>query len=79
MIENADIIITTNIYDEIIGVARAVTDFNYCCYLSDLAVSKNYQSKGIGKRLIQKTKEQLGKKCKIILLSAQTQKSITLK
>ena len=42
MIKNADIIITATINNQIIGVARAVTDFNYCCYLSDLAVDKNW-------------------------------------
>ena len=70
MIENADIIVTAITNDKIIGVARAVTDFNYCCYLSDLAVDKQYQKNGIGKKLISKVQEQLNDKCKIILLSA---------
>ena len=70
MIKNADIIITATIDDKIIGVARAVTDFNYCCYLSDLAVDEQYQKYGIGKKLISKVQEQLNDKCKIILLSA---------
>ena len=70
MIDNADILITASYQDKIIAVARAVTDFNYCCYLSDLAVHKNYQHKGIGKMLISKVQEQLNSKCKIILLSA---------
>lgn len=70
MIKNADIIITASNDTEIIGVARAVTDFNYCCYVSDLAVNAQYQKKGIGKKLIQKVQEQLNNKCKIILLSA---------
>jgi len=70
MIENADIIATAIIDNKIIGVARAVTDFNYCCYLSDLAVDKQYQKNGIGKKLIEKVQEQLNDKCKIILLSA---------
>ena len=70
MLDNADIIITANIDNKIIGVARAVTDFNYCCYLSDLAVHKDYQHKGIGKELINKIQEQLNSKCKVILLSA---------
>jgi ribosomal protein S18 acetylase RimI-like enzyme len=70
MIENADIIVTATINDKIIGVARAVSDFNYCCYLSDLAVDKKYQKNGIGKKLISKVQEQLNNECKIILLSA---------
>ena len=70
MIENADIIVSATIDNKIIGIARAVTDFYYCCYLSDLAVDKRYQKNGIGKKLISKVQEQLNDKCKIILLSA---------
>jgi ribosomal protein S18 acetylase RimI-like enzyme len=70
MIENADIIVTAVLDEKIVGVARAVTDFSYCCYLSDLAVDTFFQHQGIGKKLIQKVREQLGAKCKVILLSA---------
>lgn len=70
MIKNADIIVTAVLDEKIVGVVRAVTDFSYCCYLSDLAVDASFQHQGIGKKLIQKVREQLGTKCKIILLSA---------
>ena len=70
MIKNADVIVTAVIDDKIVGVARAVTDFSYCCYLSDLAVDVDFQHHGIGKMLIIKIREQLGFKCKMILLSA---------
>lgn len=70
MIKNADIIVTAVFDEKIVGVARAVTDFSYCCYLSDLAVDVSFQHHGIGKMLIRKVREQLGAKCKIILLSA---------
>ena len=30
------------------GVSRAITDFAYCTYLSDLAVDESYQKQGIG-------------------------------
>ena len=70
MINNADILITAIHNNKIIGIARAVSDFNYCCYLSDLAVHSKYQNKAIGKMLISKVQEQLNNKCKIILLSA---------
>ncbi|SNT69181.1 GNAT family N-acetyltransferase [Psychrobacter sp. LV10R520-6] len=55
---------------ELIGVARCVSDFSYCCYLSDLAVAENYQHQGIGKLMIKKIEQQLPPSCKIILLSA---------
>ena len=28
----------------VVGVARSVTDFAYCCYLSDLAVDRDYHT-----------------------------------
>ena len=70
MLKNADIIVVALDNEKIVGVARSVTDYNYCCYLSDLAVDQKYQKYGIGKELINITQEQLNKKCKIILLSA---------
>jgi predicted N-acetyltransferase YhbS len=53
-----------------VGVARSVTDFSYCCYLSDLAVVLAYQCQGIGRELIRLTQTCLEPKCKIILLAA---------
>ena len=70
MLDHADIIVTARDGKKIIGVARSVTDFNYCCYLSDLAVDQNYQHRGIGKELIAFTQKQLKDTCKLILLSA---------
>lgn len=70
MLKDADLIIIALHNKKIVGIARSVTDYNYCCYLSDLAVDKDYQKKGIGKKLIEITANQVGKKCKIILLSA---------
>ena len=70
MLDNADILVTAWADNDLVGVARCVTDFSYCCYLSDLAVLDSYQHQGIGKMLIQKVEEQLPATCKIILLSA---------
>lgn len=47
-----------------------MTDFHYACYLSDLAVHKNYQGACIGKVLQALTQEQLGPRCKLILVAA---------
>jgi len=54
----------------LVGVARSLTDFCYCCYLSDLAVKKAYQKQGIGKQLIALTKERIGEDAMLLLLSA---------
>jgi ribosomal protein S18 acetylase RimI-like enzyme len=70
MIEHSNLTVTAWDDQLLVGVARSVTDFHYCCYLSDLAVDVAYQRQGIGKRLIRITQEALGPHCKIILLSA---------
>lgn len=58
MCENANLIITARLDGKLIGIARSITDFVYFTYLSDLAVDKEYQKKGIGKKLIEETKNQ---------------------
>ena len=70
MLRHANLLCTAWDGEKLVGVARSVTDFDYCCYLSDLAVDENYQRKGIGKELIRQTKSRLGDKARIILLSA---------
>lgn len=69
MIEHGNLIVTARENGKLIGVARSLTDFNYCTYLSDLAVDENYQKMGIGKELIRQTKL-ASPKAKLILLSA---------
>ncbi len=70
MVANASLVVTAWDGTRLVGVARSVTDFHYACYLSDLAVHRDYQRSGIGKRLQALTREQLGPRCKLILLAA---------
>lgn len=70
MVENSNLTITAWHTGALIGIARSVTDFHYACYLSDLAVDKQYQRKGIGKKLQILTQKQLGPNCKLILIAA---------
>lgn len=70
MLKHANLIISAWDKDELIGVARSLTDFSYCCYLADLAVRDDYQKQGIGQVLIQQTQNALHPKAKLILLSA---------
>lgn len=69
MVANADLMVTAWDSDRLVGVARSVTDFSYCCYLSDLAVDRDFQKRGIGKSLIDQTRIQLKSGCSLILLS----------
>jgi predicted N-acetyltransferase YhbS len=70
MLRHANLLCTAWDGDKLVGVARSITDFEYCCYLSDLAVDEKYQRQGIGKKLIGLTQSKLGGQAKIILLSA---------
>jgi len=70
MLRHADLLCTAWDGGTLVGVARSVTDFEYCCYLSDLAVDTGYQRRGIGRELIRLTQSRLGRRAKIILLAA---------
>jgi GNAT superfamily N-acetyltransferase len=72
MLENSNLVVVAKDADTgaIVGVARSVTDFSYCCYLSDLAVDKLYQGQGIGRRLIEETRRIVGPESMCLLLSA---------
>ena len=70
MISNSNLMISAWDNNELVGIARSMTDFHYACYLSDLAVSKKYQKIGIGKQLQILTQNQLGPKCNLILIAA---------
>jgi predicted N-acetyltransferase YhbS len=69
MCQNANLIVTARKDGKLVGVARSLTDFIYCTYLSDLAVDEGLQKQGIGKRLIRETKLH-SPQAKLILLSA---------
>lgn len=73
MLANADIIVAARSESgHLIGVSRAITDYHYCTYLSDLAVDRTCQRTGIGRELIRRTHEAAGLKTRLILLSAPT-------
>ena len=60
MYANSNVIATAWDNDKLVDISRSLTDFCYCCYLSDLAVRKDYQASGIGKKLIELTKNEIG-------------------
>ncbi len=60
MLAHANLILTARQDGRLVGFARSLTDFCFCCYLSDLAVDKACQGQGIGKRLIEETRVQAG-------------------
>lgn len=70
MVDHADIMVTARNNGELVGIARAITDFSYCCYLSDLAVDAKCHRMGIGKELVRLVQEKIGEEVSLILVSA---------
>jgi GNAT superfamily N-acetyltransferase len=71
MLAHADVIVTARLDTGLlVGVARAITDFSFCTYLSDLAVDEAWQRQGIGRELIRRTREACGTHTSLILLAA---------
>ena len=75
MLQHADLILTAREEVRLVGVSRAITDFHFCTYLSDLAVDAAYQRRGIGRELIRQTHVAAGLKTTLILLAAPAARS----
>jgi ribosomal protein S18 acetylase RimI-like enzyme len=73
MLKHANLIVTARQDGKLVGFARSLTDFCFCCYLSDLAVDRACQGQGIGKKLITETRVAAGgDQTTTLLLSAPT-------
>ncbi len=71
MIGNASIIVTARVQGQLIGVSRAISDHAFCIYVSDLAVDRASQGRGIGRELLRRSHEEAGSSITdLILLSA---------
>jgi N-acetylglutamate synthase-like GNAT family acetyltransferase len=69
MYAGSDIIVTAWDKEKLIGVSRSITDWVWSCYLSDLAVLPEYQKGGVGRKLIERTREKAGFQSMVLLLS----------
>jgi GNAT superfamily N-acetyltransferase len=69
MIRCANLVVTAWDDELLVGIARSLSDFSYCTYLSDLAVRKSHQRQGIGRDMIKRIRE-LGGSATLILLAA---------
>jgi len=72
MLRGANLIVTARLDGpkrELVGVARAITDFSWCCYLPELAVSRSAQGLGVGKGLIDELRRQAGPRVSLVLQS----------
>lgn len=70
MLQHGNLLVTAWDGESLVGVARALTDFAFCCYLSDLAVDRVYQRQGIGQALIDQVRSAIGRDSMLLLLAA---------
>lgn len=70
MLQQADLIVTARAAGQLVGVCRALTDFAFCTYVSDLAVDTAFQRRGIGRQLLSRTHAEAGHCTRLILLAA---------
>ena len=70
MFDHANLVVSAWHDGELVGLARTLTDFSYCAYLSDLAVRREYQHQKIGRQLIEITRQEVGEQAMLLLLSA---------
>lgn len=54
----------------LVGLAVALCDGCWVCFLRDLAVRKEYSGMGVGKRLVSMMRQEAGRDCSVILLSS---------
>ncbi len=69
MLQCSNLVITAWENEQLLGIARSVSDYSYCTYLSDLAVRKSHQKQGIGTQLIKCT-QAAAPLATVVLLSA---------
>jgi GNAT superfamily N-acetyltransferase len=65
-----NLLLSAWVENQLVGLCRSLTDYSYCCYLSDLAVDKKYQGFGIGRELVKRTQAIVGEEVSLILLSS---------
>lgn len=69
MLRHANLVVTAWDGELLVGISRALSDFSFVTYLSDLAVRASHQKQGIGKELIRRT-QAAAMQAKLLLLAA---------
>ena len=72
MLAKADVVMTARLDTPgrtLLGVARCITDFSWCCYVAEIAVVKQAQGLGVGKTLLAEIRRYLGPRVSVILAS----------
>lgn len=69
MFANSNLVVSAWSDKELIGISRSLTDFSWCCYLADLAVRRDFQKSGVGRKLVELTRETVSENSMVLLLS----------
>ena len=69
MLAEANLVVTAWDGELLVGISRALSDFSFVTYLSDLAVRVSHQRQGIGRELIEQTR-QAAPQAYLLLLAA---------
>jgi ribosomal protein S18 acetylase RimI-like enzyme len=69
MLRGSNMIVAARENGSIVGVLRAISDGDWVCYVSDLAVRDDHQHKGIGKGLLDACKAILGPGIVLVLVA----------
>ncbi len=70
MYKNSNLVISAWHNGKLIGIARSLTDWSFDTYLADLAVCKDFQHMGIGKKMIELTRREISDQSMLLLLAA---------
>jgi ribosomal protein S18 acetylase RimI-like enzyme len=70
MLRAYNLVVTAWHGELLVGIATCWTDYAYSAYLADLAVAADQQRSGIGRALVELTRETVGSRVTLILLSA---------
>lgn len=59
MLRGANLIVSAWDRNEIVGLARCLTDISYVTYVADLAVCESHQKMGIGRELLRRVRNEV--------------------
>lgn len=65
---NAGVTVTAFEGERLVGIVRAVTDFAYCAYISDVGVRSEYQRRGVGREMVRRLREHQCEEVQLLLL-----------
>ncbi len=76
LVKNAGISLVATDGDKIVGVCFGITDFAYWLFITDLGVDRDYERRGIGKRLLSAALELAGGERDIIMYTLPNENAV---